>query len=149
MILAKLLAKLPARSPIQFSDHVTGQGPAFFALACKRHLEGTISKRAAAPYRSGRAGDWVKVKCTSRQEFVIGGYRHEVGGRPNLGSLLLGYFNRGRLTYVGQRRDRVERQARPLDHGGAPVHRPRELALHRRAAGRCQGCEMGRAAARL
>ena len=51
--------------------------------------------------RSGRAGDWVKVKCTSRQEFVIGGYRHEVGGRPNLGSLLLGYFNRGRLTYAG------------------------------------------------
>src|SRR5499427_10600751 len=67
-ILAKLLAKLPARSPIQFSDHVTGQGPAFFALACKRHLEGIISKRAAAPYRSGRASDWVKVKCTSRQE---------------------------------------------------------------------------------
>ena len=51
--------------------------------------------------RSGRAGDWVKVKCTSRQEFVIGGYRHEVGGRPNLGSLLLGYFNRWRLTKSG------------------------------------------------
>ena len=100
-MLAKLLAKLPARSPIQFSDHVTGQGAALFALACKRHLEGIVSKCAAAPYRSGRASDWVKVKCTSRQEFVIGGYRHEVGGRPNLGSLLLGYFNRGRLTYAG------------------------------------------------
>jgi len=100
-MLEKLLAKLPARSPIQFAGHVTGQGPAFFALACERRLEGIISKRPAAPYRSGRASDWVKVKCTSRQEFVIGGYRHEVGRRPNLGSLLLGYFNRGRLTYAG------------------------------------------------
>jgi bifunctional non-homologous end joining protein LigD len=43
--LEKLLAKLPAKSPVQFSGHVTGQGPEFFALACKRRLEGIISKR--------------------------------------------------------------------------------------------------------
>src|SRR5215469_10995641 len=54
-MLAKLLAKLPVRSAVQFSADVTGQGPEFFALACKRHLEGIVSKRAAAPYRSGRA----------------------------------------------------------------------------------------------
>src|SRR5215469_15136377 len=43
--LEKLLAKLPAKSLVQFSGHVTAQGPEFFALACKRRPEGIISKR--------------------------------------------------------------------------------------------------------
>jgi bifunctional non-homologous end joining protein LigD len=100
-ILEKVIAKLPVRSPVQFSSDMTGRGPEFFKLACKRHLEGIISKRANAPYRSGRSGDWQKVKCKLRQEFVIGGYRRETTGRPNLGSLLLGYYERGRLIYAG------------------------------------------------
>jgi bifunctional non-homologous end joining protein LigD len=101
VILEKVLAKLPVRSPVQFSADVARQGAKFFALACKRHLEGIVSKRANAPYRSGRSSDWQKTKCTYRQEFVIGGYRRETSGRPNLGSLLLGYFNRGKLIYAG------------------------------------------------
>jgi len=100
-ILEKVLAKLPVRSPVQFSADVTGQGPEFFKLACDRHLEGIVSKRADAPYRSGRSTDWQKVKCTYRQEFVVGGYRRETSGRPNLGSLLIGYYDRGRLIYAG------------------------------------------------
>ena len=100
-ILEKVLAQLPVRSPVQFSPDVTGRGAKFFALACKRHLEGIVSKRAAAPYRSGRSGDWQKVKCKLRQEFVIGGYRRETSGRPNLGSLMIGYYDRGRLIYAG------------------------------------------------
>ena len=100
-ILEKVLAQLPVRSPVQFSSDVTGHGAKFFKLACRRHLEGIVSKRANAPYRSGRSGDWLKVKCTSRQEFVIGGYRRETTGRPNLGSLLIGYYDRGKLIYAG------------------------------------------------
>ena len=100
-ILAKLLAKVPVRSPLQFSADVTGQGPEFFKLACRRHLEGIVSKRANAPYRSGRSSDWLKTKCTLRHEFVVGGYRRETTGRPNLGSLLIGHYDRGRLIYAG------------------------------------------------
>jgi bifunctional non-homologous end joining protein LigD len=100
-ILEKVLANLLVRSPVQFSADVTGRGAKFFALACKRHLEGIISKRANAPYRSGRSSDWQKIKCTYRQEFVIGGYRRETTGRPNLGSLLIGYYDHGKLTYAG------------------------------------------------
>ena len=100
-MLAKVLAKLPVRSPVQFSADVTGLGAKFFALARKRHLEGIVSKRANAPYRSGRSSDWQKTKCTYRQEFVIGGYRGETSGRPNLGSLLIGYYNHGKLIYAG------------------------------------------------
>ena len=32
---------------------------------------------------------------------MIGGYRRETTGRPNLGSLLIGYFDRGKLVYAG------------------------------------------------
>ena len=42
--------------------------------ACNLHLEGIVSKRADAPYRSGRSGDWLKTKCSSNQEFVVVGY---------------------------------------------------------------------------
>ena len=76
-------------------------GAALFALACKRRLGGIVSKRANAPYRSGRSSDWLKTKCTYRQEFVIGGYRRETTGRPNLGSLLIGYYDGAKLIYAG------------------------------------------------
>ncbi len=33
-----------------------------------------ISKRVDAAYTSGRRDDWVKSKCSKRQEFVVGGY---------------------------------------------------------------------------
>jgi bifunctional non-homologous end joining protein LigD len=62
-LLAPLLAHLPKGSPVCYSDHVQGQGPKFFAQACKLNLEGIVSKRAAAPYRSRRTEDWLKVKC--------------------------------------------------------------------------------------
>ena len=60
-----------------------------------------MSKRSASPYRSGRGGDWVKVKCSLRQELVIGGYRYATNGDSNLGSLLVGYYDAGKLVYAG------------------------------------------------
>ena len=33
-----------------------------FAHACKRGLEGIVSKRIDAPYRSGRARTWIKMR---------------------------------------------------------------------------------------
>jgi bifunctional non-homologous end joining protein LigD len=33
-----------------------------FRHACKMGLEGIVSKRLAAPYRSGPSRDWIKVK---------------------------------------------------------------------------------------
>jgi len=63
-VLEMVLAQLPVRSPVHFSSDVTGQGVEFFKFACQRHLEGIVSKRADAPYRSGRTSDWQKTKCT-------------------------------------------------------------------------------------
>jgi bifunctional non-homologous end joining protein LigD len=56
-----------------------------------RRLEGVVSKRAGAPYRSGRGHDWIKSKCTQRQEFVIVGYTPSKTSGRDLGSLVVGY----------------------------------------------------------
>jgi bifunctional non-homologous end joining protein LigD len=97
--LERLLGREPG--PILFSEHIEGHGKSFFTNACKAGLEGTISKRANAPYRSGRVGDWLKTKCTMRQEVVIGGWRVSTASPREIGSLLVGYYDHGKLRYAG------------------------------------------------
>lgn len=87
---------------LRYTDHVQGRGPAFHAQACQSGLEGIISKRAGAPYRSGRGRDWLKIKCVQRQEFVIVGYTDPAGSRKGLGALLLGVHEDGELVYAGK-----------------------------------------------
>jgi len=101
-VLARLIARLPPGGPVRYSDHVQGQGPKFFAQACKLHLEGIVSKRAAAPYLSRRSEDWLKVKCLNRQEFVIGGWMESDKRGRSLRSLLLGYYDGGKLIFAGK-----------------------------------------------
>jgi bifunctional non-homologous end joining protein LigD len=88
---------------VRYSDHVQGQGPDFFEQACSLGLEGIISKRADAAYRSGRGKLWLKVKCsTQHDEFVVGGYTPPAGARSGFGALLLGTFSDGQLEYAGR-----------------------------------------------
>jgi bifunctional non-homologous end joining protein LigD len=90
------------RGVVRYSDHVIGNGPAFFELACKQGLEGIVSKQRDAPYQPGRGSSWVKTKCLLRQEFVIGGYTDPEGTRSHVGALLVGYYERGALIYSGK-----------------------------------------------
>jgi bifunctional non-homologous end joining protein LigD len=59
--LAKLLGRAKRRS-IQFVEHLTGDGPAVFRHVCNMGLEGFVSKRVDAPYRSGPSRAWLKTK---------------------------------------------------------------------------------------
>jgi bifunctional non-homologous end joining protein LigD len=59
--LAKLIGKAKRRA-IQFVEHLTGDGPTVFAHVCRMGLEGIVSKRTDAPYRSGRSRTWLKSK---------------------------------------------------------------------------------------
>ena len=52
----------------------TNSGPLILRHACEMGLEGIVSKRRDAPYRSGRSDNFVKTKCHGRQEFVVAGY---------------------------------------------------------------------------
>ena len=87
---------------IFYSEHFLSTDDSFFQSACSLQLEGVISKQADAPYRSGRGGDWLKSKCHKRQEFVIGGYTPSSTGSPMIGSLLLGYYEKGEFVYAGR-----------------------------------------------
>jgi bifunctional non-homologous end joining protein LigD len=57
----KLIGKAKQRV-IRYNDHFTGDGPTVFAHVCGMGLEGIVSKRADAPYRSGRSRTWLKSK---------------------------------------------------------------------------------------
>jgi len=57
---------LNAAPSLRYSDHVIGQGPAFYEKACAMHVEGIVSKRIGAPYTPGNRGLWRKVKCLNQ-----------------------------------------------------------------------------------
>jgi len=59
-LLAKLLRK--AKPGIRYSEHIAGDGRAIFEHACKLGLEGIVSKRINASYRSGKVKTWLKTK---------------------------------------------------------------------------------------
>jgi bifunctional non-homologous end joining protein LigD len=59
--LAKLIGKSQRRA-IRFVEHLTGDGPTIFRHVCRMGLEGIVSKRTDAPYRSGPSKTWLKPK---------------------------------------------------------------------------------------
>lgn len=87
---------------IRYTDHRAGGGGDQLRQACRKGWEGLIAKRADSPYQPGRSRDWLKLKCSARQEFVIVGFTDPKGSRVGLGSLLLGYYDRGLLRYAGK-----------------------------------------------
>jgi len=87
---------------VRFSQHFEGHGTDVFQSACALGVEGIVSKRADAPYRSGRGRDWLKVKCMLRQEFVIVGYTEPAGSRQHIGALLLGLQRNSELHFAGK-----------------------------------------------
>ncbi len=92
-----------ATGPVRDAGYIVGKAPEFFDEACRRHLEGIICKRRDRPYRSGRSAEWLKVKCTHREEFVIGGYTDPQSSRIGFGALLLGYYDGDKkLHYAGR-----------------------------------------------
>ncbi len=100
--LREFMESLPDDAAVRFSDHFVEPGKVMLKHACRMGLEGVVSKRADAPYRSGRTGVWIKSKCTQRQEFVIGGYLPSDKTGRGLRSLLVGYHEGGRLNYAGR-----------------------------------------------
>jgi bifunctional non-homologous end joining protein LigD len=89
---------------LRYGVEATVSGAEFLQRACKRGLEGIVCKRLDSLYRAGeRTRDWVKVKCSQRQEMVIGGFTDPQGARNEFGALLLGvYDSDGTLRYSGK-----------------------------------------------
>ena len=90
-------ARMPGTSSM--SSISSEPGDAVLKSACKLNLEGIISKRAGAPYQSGRTESWIKSKCRGGQEVVIGGWS---GSASNLRSLLVGVYRGDHLVHTGR-----------------------------------------------
>ena len=101
-LLAKLLEDMPKAGPVIYSDHVEGHGQEFFERAKEMHLEGIVSKLAAAPYRSGRTKNWVKSKTGHGQEFVVVGWDSSPIKGKAFSSLLLAVRESDRIVYRGR-----------------------------------------------
>lgn len=87
---------------IRLSQDFTVSPQHLLQSACKLGLEGIILKRADAPYLSSRTKNWLKLKCTNRQDFMILGYTQPSGLRGHFGALLLAVVNEaGELIHAG------------------------------------------------
>ncbi len=129
-VLAALLSEAETTVPrTLYSEHFA-DGADLFARASAMGLEGIVSKRADAPYRSGRTERWLKVKCLKRERFVVVGFAPE--GASGIAKLRLARRERDALVYVGRVGtgwDRktaaaIRRALAPLARGACPLAKP-------------------------
>ncbi len=95
------LVEANANDRVRLSQSFDATPAQMLEAAQRMHLEGIILKRPDAPYVSARTETWLKLKCLLRQEFVICGFTDRTGTRAEVGSLLLGYHEKGELQYAG------------------------------------------------
>lgn len=100
----RLAELIPRRSgPLMTSRRLPRDGENALTIARERGWEGIIAKLAASPYEPGmRSRAWLKVKVRGESEFVIGGYTPPQGSRAELGALLVGLYDGGKLRYTGK-----------------------------------------------
>ena len=88
---------------VRYGSHLARDGVAFFAAAEAQGLEGAMAKLRRSTYTPGkRSMAWLKLKVRPTQEFVVGGYVRERGGHGDLGALVVGVMDDGRLRYAGR-----------------------------------------------
>jgi len=87
-------------TPVQRVARLTDPKP--WERACHEGWEGVIAKRRDSRYEHRRSPLWLKMKCESSQELVVGGFTDPQGGRVGLGALLLGFFEADQFVFAGK-----------------------------------------------
>jgi len=90
-----------ATGALQLSEEIDADGAELLASACSLGMEGIIAKHRDSTYRSGRTGDWLKIKCVQSESFMIVGYEQSAAARGGIGSLLLAARRGHDWVYVG------------------------------------------------
>ena len=83
---------------IRYVEHFEADGDDVLESAKKLSLEGIVSKKLSAPYRSGRSESWTKTKSRAGQEVVLGGWKTTQG---KFRSLMAGVYRGDHLAFVG------------------------------------------------
>jgi bifunctional non-homologous end joining protein LigD len=88
---------------VRLSEDIAADGIAFFEAAKERSLEGIMAKDRTSTYQPGkRSMAWQKVKIRPEQELIVGGWTKGTGKAVELGALLVGVYEDGRLRYAGK-----------------------------------------------
>jgi len=95
-----LLQQLPFHSPMRRVELLDDDQP--WDRARREGWEGVIAKRRGSPYEHRRSKHWLKMKCESSQELVVGGFTDPQGARVGLGALLVGYYEGGDFVFAGK-----------------------------------------------
>lgn len=101
----RLLSELlPKGGVLRYADHVEERGIEMFAEARRLGLEGLMAKDGRSPYRSGRCGDWLKLRVDRSDDFIIVGWTTPRRSRSGFGALHLAQLadGDGRLVYAGR-----------------------------------------------
>jgi bifunctional non-homologous end joining protein LigD len=100
--LRRLLKGNSRSGPIRYAEHFDEDGAEIFQHACAMNLEGIVSKRRDAPYRSGRTENFIKSKCHNAQEFVVAGFSPSTAMPKAVGALTVAFHEDGKLRYAGR-----------------------------------------------
>jgi ATP-dependent DNA ligase len=95
-----LLRELPFKPPLRHVELLADREP--WERARREGWEGVVAKRRGSPYEHRRSKHWLKMKCESSQEFVVGGFTDPQGTRVGLGALLVGYYEGSDLVFAGK-----------------------------------------------
>jgi ATP-dependent DNA ligase len=95
-----LLDILPLRPPLLPVPRISEERP--WERAAREGWEGVIAKRRDSVYEHRRSRHWLKMKCESSQELVVGGFTDPRGKRVGLGALLVGYFAGDDFVFAGK-----------------------------------------------
>jgi len=83
--------KPPTSDLVRLTEQQIGDGTALKKRAEAEHWEGLMVKLSRSPYRAGRRSpEWLKLKLTKQDEFVVCGWTDPGGTRQHFGSLILG-----------------------------------------------------------
>jgi bifunctional non-homologous end joining protein LigD len=127
---------------VRLSEHIEGEGIAFFEAARARGLEGIMAKDRHSTYvPGGRSMAWRKIKIRPEQELVVGGWVTGAGKAVDLGAVLVGVFEDGALRYAGKigagftnnNRDELLAALAPLAAAASPFVPPPPRAAAREA----------------
>ncbi|HJT81914.1 MAG TPA: non-homologous end-joining DNA ligase, partial [Chthoniobacterales bacterium] len=94
------LREITAGSDVRYNADLTGNVGTVVDTIKAAGLEGIVAKQRDSLYRAGtRVTSWLKFKLSKSQEFVIGGYKPEVG---SFQSILVGYYEGKKLMFAGK-----------------------------------------------
>ena len=120
-----VLSKLLPHTPNVLMSPSFDNGEDLLEMVTAWGWEGVVAKRRDSRYLVGRRSDsWLKIKVRPEQEFIVCGWTEGKGGRDGtIGSLVLGYFDNGRLVYAGRVGSRLADE-KVLRRALVPAERP-------------------------